>query len=343
VRRFTRAGGFWRIALWLVVCIPWAGLAAAHEVRPAFLQITQRPDHLYDVLWKQPTADLIAVRLVPRISGGLLDGPPAEIASAPDFQIRLWRGLRAGPRGLEGRTLRIEGLERTITDVLVSIAPSSGNATHHILSPTTPGLMFDSHTSDSTMHAYLTLGMEHILTGVDHLLFVLALILLVGPGRDLVTIVTTFTVAHSITLVATTLRLIPGRLSLLEPLVALSILFVAVELVHRKRGRSGLTARFPWLTAFVFGLLHGSAFAGALAQIGLPPEAIPLSLLMFNVGVELGQLLFICGVVSLGWMLTRLRWELPAWTQQLPSYAIGSCAAMFFLERLRTVMASMVS
>ena len=167
----------------------------------------------------------------------------------------------------------------------------------------------------------------------------LGLLLLVRNRIMLLKTITAFTLAHSITLAATTLHLIAVRPALIEALVALSILFVAVELVHYYRGRKGLTVRFPWLIAFTFGLLHGMAFAGALKEIGLPPNAIPLSLLLFNVGVELGQIFFLMIILGIGWCLAQLPRPLPAWTRWVPPYAIGTFAAVWFLERIQTALA----
>jgi len=185
--------------------------------------------------------------------------------------------------------------------------------------------------------AYLRLGIEHILTGIDHLAFVLGLTLLVQRKTTLIKTITAFTVAHSVTLALTTLHLIKVRPPVIESLVALSVLFVAVELVHSYRGRSTLAARLPWLIAFLFGLLHGCAFAGALAEVGLPRDAIPLSLFLFNVGVEIGQLMFIAVIIGIGWMLTRLPWRMPHWMRWVPPYAIGSLSAFWFIERLQAI------
>lgn len=323
----------------LIALSAWAvGPAWSHEVRPALLQITERPNNHYDLLWKQPSLGPMAVRLVPHISGGLLEGAPSAIETAPNFQIHVWRNLPAGSQGLEGRTLQIEGLEQTITNVLVSITLANGESVQHILHPQNPSLTFHLHKTGVAVPVYVMLGLEHILTGIDHLGFVLGLLLLVRQRRMLIKTVTAFTGAHSITLAATTLHVIAVRPSVIEALVALSILFVAVELVHSYRGENGLTVRYPWVIAFTFGLLHGSAFAGALAAIGLPPHAIPLSLLLFNVGVELGQLLFIAVVLSIGWALSKWPKQLPAWTRWVPPYAIGSFSAFWFLERLYTVL-----
>jgi hydrogenase/urease accessory protein HupE len=327
----------WSVVV-LTIAFAWTKPGLSHEVRPAFLQIAEQANGHYDVLWKQPSMGILAVHLVPHISGGFLEHRPSAIESASTFELHIWRNLDPGPSGLEGRTLTIDGLDRTITDVLVSITLADDRSFQEILRPGSPGLVLRLRQSGAEVSAYLGMGVEHILTGADHLSFILCLLLLVRPWMNLIKAVTAFTVAHSITLAATALHVITVRPSLIEALVALSILFVAVELVHGLRGRIGLTARYPWLIAFIFGLLHGSAFAGALAQIGLPPHAIPFSLLMFNIGVEIGQLLFIGVAIFIGWALLRLFKEFPAWTRWVLPYAIGSLSAFWFIGRLQTAL-----
>lgn len=316
------------------------GAAIAHEVRPAYLEATEHANGRVDVLWKQPSLGALAVRLVPHISGGLLNARPSEIQTEPNFQISVWRNLKAGKEGIDGRTITIEGLDRTITDVLVVATLKNGDSEQDVLRPQNPSLTLHIEKTGMAVPAYLSLGIEHILTGVDHLSFVLGLLLLVRSRMMLLKTITAFTIAHSITLAATTLHIITVQPALIESLVAFSILFVAVELVHTYRGHSGLTVRYPWLIAFTFGLLHGSAFAGALKEIGLPPNSIPLSLLLFNVGVEMGQLAFVGCVIAIGWGLSKLPRQLPEWTRWIPPYAIGSFSGFWFLERLHTALMS---
>jgi len=181
------------------------------------------------------------------------------------------------------------------------------------------------------------LGAEHILTGIDHLMFVLGLLLLVGVRWRLLQAVTAFTVAHSLTLGASALGLVHAPSAMIEALVALSIVYVAGELANRFRGQEPLTARYPWLIAFIFGLLHGFAFAGALADVGLPKDAVPLSLLLFNLGVEAGQLIFVGAAILAILALRPVRARLPAAADRialrLPPYAIGAFAAFWVLER----------
>lgn len=312
--------------------------ATAHEVRPTYLQITESSDHHCEVLWKQPSLGSAVLHLVPHIQGGLLDTAPDSVQMTAEFQIRRWHRVPTGPQGLAGREIRVEGLEQTITDTLVSITGADGARQQQVLTPRQPVMVMKAGAVGLAVPAYLRLGVEHILTGADHLAFVLCLLLLVGWGMMLVKTITAFTVAHSVTLAGSALGLISIRPALIEALVALSIVFVAVELLHSRRGRPGLTARAPWLIALLFGLLHGCAFAGALAQIGLPADAIPASLLMFNVGVEIGQLLFIAAALGIGWLLSRWSAMLLTRVSALAPVVIGSLAAFWFIGRVQSIL-----
>jgi hydrogenase/urease accessory protein HupE len=313
--------------------------AAAHEVRPAFLEITERADGKVDVLWKQPSIGLLAVALKPQIAGRLLNRAPDGIAAAENWEIHQWHGLDLKKQGLDGREVRIAGLERTITDTLVIVHLKSGDDSQQVLTPSAPSFTINTH-AGAAVSAYLFLGVNHILTGIDHLLFVFGLLLLSSGYKQLLRTVTAFTGAHSITLALTALKLITVKPALIEAMVAYSIVFLAVELVRKQQGKDGLTLRQPWLVAFGFGLLHGAAFAGALKEIGLPAHAIPQSLFLFNLGVEIGQLIFVTLAIAVIWLLKRFRWPSAApriaWT--VASYGIGSFAMVWFLERLHTAL-----
>src|SRR3982074_2419140 len=307
----------------------------AHEIRPAYLQITENADHRFDVLWKQPSVGTQLLRLVPQVSNGLLDAKPTEESIANSFVVRRWQNLGVTRDSFDGATIRIDGLEYTITDALISISFANGQDIQEILRPRSPALIVHlAGTGKIPVPAYLLLGIEHILTGFDHLSFVLGLLLLVRSRVTLIKTITAFTVAHSLTLAAAALGFVHVNPSVIEALVAFSIVFVALELVRACRGQYGLAARIPWLIAFVFGLLHGFAFAGSLAQIGLPERNIPLSLLLFNVGVEIGQLLFVAGVLVVSTLLCRLGAGLPGWTAWIPPYAIGGLASFWVIQRL---------
>jgi len=227
----------------------------------------------------------------------------------------------------------VGGLRRSITDVLVQVELADGRRIEAIVKPVDPTYRFElTQAAAPAVPAYLKLGVEHILGGIDHLVFVLGLLLLVGPNVNLIKAVTAFTVAHSITLAAAALGWVSAPSALIECLIALSIVFVAAELL---RDGPSLTRERPWLVAFVFGLLHGFGFAGALSEIGLPPKAVAASLLLFNIGVELGQLIFVGVAVAAILLLRRI--PLPRPASLAPPYAIGSFAAFWFIERLAAV------
>ena len=340
----------------LLIYLAAAAPVTAHEIRPALLNITQRDPHHYDILWKQPVNGEVAVHLEPRLSGGALDREPNLVTVTPSFALKLWKNIADGTQPLDGQTLTIQGLERTITDVLVNVTLSDGRSIQQFLKPQHTSVRLDLRARAAPpVGAYLSLGIEHILTGVDHLLFVFGLLLLVGRSWALLKTITAFTVAHSVTLAATALGWLHIRSSVVEALVALSIVVLAVELAKRRDGgqatdvdrgasgtrllagdidtQAGLTSRYPWLIAFLFGLLHGCAFAGALAEVGLPQEHIPLALFLFNVGVETGQLLFIAAAAAALWLAGRWIHSTPAWAQRAVPYAIGIFSSYWLIER----------
>jgi len=185
---------------------------------------------------------------------------------------------------------------------------------------------------------YVGLGIEHILFGIDHLLFVLGLLLLVRGPWMLVKTITAFTVAHSITLALSTLGVVRVPSGPVEAMIALSIVILAAEIVYRRRGKTTWTGDRPWAVAFGFGLLHGLGFAGALGELGLPEGEIPMALLFFNVGVEIGQLCFVAVVLGVGWLLRRCRTVWPQWVEAAPVYALGSVAAFWFLQRSGVIL-----
>lgn len=314
--------------------------AMAHEVRPALLQITQTaPDH-YDVLWKRPILGDVALRLKPHLSSGWLERPPADQFAGAGFLVTTWRIRASEP--LDGQELAIEGLDQSLTDVLLQVS-AEGRRIDTVIKPERPRIRLElAQAAAPGVPAYLRLGVEHILGGIDHLMFVLGLLLLVGPNRHLIKAVTAFTLAHSVTLAAAALGWVTVPSAVVEALVALSIVFVALELVRPPEVRS-LTRSHPWLVALVFGLLHGFAFAGALAEIGLPPNEAAPALLLFNLGVEIGQLVFVAIAIVAIWLLARLRertgFDLPAVRRLGPAYAIGCFSAFWFLERMAAAFA----
>jgi hydrogenase/urease accessory protein HupE len=266
--------------------------------------------------------------------------PPRSVFSGGAYTER--RTIRRDG-GIAGQTVSIEGLSMTSTDVLVRIESLGGATQTERLSPTKTAFAVQiAPGAWEVATTYLRLGIEHILFGFDHLLFVLALVILVRDWRRVAITVTAFTVAHSFTLAAATLGFVNVPGPPIEAAIALSIVLVAAEIVNARRGKPSLTGRRPWLVAFSFGLLHGFGFAGALAEVGLPHHAIPIALLCFNLGVECGQLLFVAAVLTIGWFLRRVasfRFE-PVLVQRTvdrldvtATYVIGAVAAYWLIER----------
>jgi hydrogenase/urease accessory protein HupE len=278
--------------------------------------------------------------LEPQVPEGCSLAEPVRTYVVED--IRMQHAALACPGGLGDKRFRVKGLEETQTDVLLRVGYLDGSSSNQRLTPDAPEVQIPRRPSSlEVVRTYLVLGVEHILLGIDHLLFVLALLLLVRGWGRLVATVTAFTVAHSITLGAATLGLMHVPSAPVEAIIALSILFLASELA-RSRGANApedLTRRFPWLVAFAFGLLHGFGFAGALSEVGVPEQAVPLALLFFNVGVELGQLVFIVAVFALAWLVRVSAVRVPPAWRTAVAYGIGSVAAYWAVERTLAVLA----
>jgi len=305
----------------------------AHEVRPAYLELRQTEADTIDVLWKVPARGDLKLSIQARLPENCES--LSVIASNMTGGAFTDRWKVTCPGGLTGGTIAIDGLSSTLTDALVRIERPDGTSQIARLTPTAPSFVVEAApTSYQIAATYLGLGVEHILLGIDHLLFVLALLLLVNGWRHLLATVTAFTLAHSITLAAATLGFVQVPQRPVEAVIALSIVFVAAELIRFRNGQVSLTQRWPWAIAFTFGLLHGFGFAGALSEIGLPEQAIPLALLFFNVGVELGQLLFIAVALVMGAVVRRVSVPWPTWAWRLPAYGIGALAAFWTIERV---------
>ena len=322
----------WLLALAMLCGLAIAGAAAAHEVRPAYLEIDQTGPGAYQAIWKQPTMGDVAIHLVPHLSNGWLEAAPADQYAADGFLIRRWV-IRSGKASLDGQTVSIEGLQDTITDVFVRVRLQNQTGLDTIVRPEAPQARLAlSKGAPTTVPAFLLLGIEHILTGPDHLLFVLGLLLIVRDRWALVKTVSAFTLAHSLTLAAATLGHIQLSTPVLNALIALSILFVAPEAIRAQRGEESLTTRYPWVVAFAFGLLHGMGFANGLSTLGLDKGALLAALVLFNIGVEIGQLAFIAVVLALrrAFRLMAIQWARPV--ALIPSYAIGALGAMWTIQ-----------
>jgi len=326
------------MALMLAVLAP--GVAAAHEVRPGFLELREQSDGSYSLLWKQPSGGEIEIRISPVFPEGCRLVTRDRQQVTPGALIS--RGTLACEGGLAGKSIAVAGLETTITDVLLRVHHADGRLESHVLRPASTSVVLGGITSTGQMGwNYFRLGIEHILLGVDHLLFVLGLLLIVADRWMLVRTITAFTVAHSITLGIATLGFVSAPTLPLNVAIALSILFLGPEMVRSWRGETSFTIENPWVVAFAFGLLHGFGFASGLSTTGLPQSEIPFALLMFNLGVEAGQLAFVLGVLLLERSFRALEIHWPRFVQLLPAYTVGSLGAYWTLQRALIMFGAM--
>jgi hydrogenase/urease accessory protein HupE len=315
----------------LLAAVAWP--AAAHRLSPAYFGLTETAPNTFDVQWKVSISGGLAAVLEPQVPAGcaLSEGVRTYVID----DVRTQHGAVQCPGGLGGKQFTVNGLGETQTDVLLRVDYLDGSSSNQRLTRDEPTVTIPLRPSSfDVVRTYTGLGIEHILLGIDHLLFVLALLLLVRGVRRLVATVTAFTLAHSITLGAATLGFVHVPPAPVEAVIALSILFLASELARRRAGRpADLTERFPWVVAFSFGLLHGFGFAGALSEVGVPAQAVPLALLFFNVGVEIGQLAFIAAVFGLGWLVRASAFRVPPGWHRAAAYGIGSVAAFWVVQR----------
>jgi hydrogenase/urease accessory protein HupE len=327
------------LALLAVIAPLLLAPAAAHELQPGFLELKESAAGRYDVLWKLPSLGSSDTRM-----------PIAPVFPETCRQIGEARSDRAGTAwvftarleckaGLAGQTIAIEGLEAFVTDVLVRVQHADEGVETHVIKPIQPSVTLRAAGDTRRgIGAYLYLGIEHILLGIDHLLFVLGLLLIVRDRWMLVKTVTAFTIAHSITLAVATFGIAQVPAAPLNAAIAMSILFLGPEIVRRWRGQTSFTIRHPWVVAFAFGLLHGFGFASGLAQLGLPRGEIPLALLLFNVGVEVGQLAFVLLILLLerAFRLLQIHW--PQIIERLPGYLVGTLGAFWTIQRVSILL-----
>ncbi len=315
-----------------VLLLVTAGVKA-HESRPAYLEINQTTATRYEVVWHTPVNAGVRLPLVLRFPDEVRNVTEPALQERPGSLIE--RRLIETTNGLPGKRIEIVGLQATITDVLVRVKGLDGITQVTRLKPSSPSFVVEASPSAvEVARTYTVLGIEHILTGIDHLLFILALLIITQGGWKLVKTVTAFTVSHSVTLTAVTLGFVNVPSRPVEAVIALSIVFVAAEILQLKRGRVGIAARAPWVVAFAFGLIHGLGFAGGLSDIGLPAGHIPTALLFFSLGVETGHFMFISTVLAVIAIVRRLKITVPSWTEQLPPYAIGGIAMFWVIQRI---------
>jgi len=310
--------------------------AQAHDVRPAYLEITEQPQGEIAIVWKTTVAPGAAV-IAPHFSTGWTEAAPS-ISHGGDALVKTWRVAKPHAP-LAGVKVDIQGLETSITDVLLRVVFADGSEVTRVLKPSDSSLTLPGAAQAGVpVREYLQLGFTHIWSGIDHLMYVLGLVLLVRTPKLLLKTITGFTLAHSASLAAASLGVIHIPAPPVEAVIALSIVYVAIEILHAREGRPGLAARAPWLVSMSIGLLHGLGFAGALSEVGLPAGAIPQALLLFNIGIELGQIAFVALVLAIGHALIRY---LPRTTHSLrwvPPYAIGSFASFWVIERIHAFL-----
>ena len=312
----------------------------AHEVRPAYLELRQTGPETYDVLWKVPGQGDLRLGLYAELPAKCATVGEPHASSANNAFTE--RRTATCPGGLGGGQIHIAGLRATAVDVLVRLERLDGSTEVRRLSPSSPSFVVAAPAGAvGVARTYTVLGVEHILSGVDHLLFVLALIIITRGGWKLVKTVTAFTVSHSITLTLATLGYVHVPQRPVEATIALSIVFVAAEILRGRQGHVGITARAPWVVALTFGLMHGLGFASGLNDAGLPTGHIPTALLFFSLGVETGHFLFIGFVLSLMSLMVRSASRLTSLSPQrlarlelLPPYAIGSVAMFWVIQRV---------
>ena len=320
----------WLFLIMVLTAMP----ASADEIRPALLDIKEQNTGLFAVTWKVPTRGDRVLAITPQLPESLerVGSPSVQDVQGARIEHTTYKNTA---ETLTGQSIVIDGLQALQTDVLLLVQLQDGTQHSAILRPGSPEFTIPLEASKLEVAGdYWRLGTIHILEGADHLLFVLALLLIVSGLGELVKAVTAFTVAHSITLALATLGIVHMPVAPTEAIIALSILFLATEIIHKHNGQISLTERYPWVIAFAFGLFHGLGFAGALSEIGVPQHEVPLALLMFNVGVESGQLVFIAVVLGLIALLRRLSLTAPQGAWRVLPYAIGSVAAFWTIERV---------
>ncbi len=309
-----------------------------HGLDPASLMLRETAPGVFDVRWRASALRLPGADVRPVLPARCRTTSAPELDEAGDHVALHWT-VDCGPDGLAGTTIRIADLGVAKINALLSVARLDGEAVETVLGPRTPSFDVPPHaTLAGVVRAYVALGIEHILTGPDHLLFVFGLLLLVSASRLLVQTITAFTLGHSITLSAAVLGVatVPSRP--IEVLIAVSVLTLAVELARDPRAPT-LLRRFPWAMALAFGLLHGFGFAGALAEAGLPAGRIPLALVSFNAGIETGQLAFVAAALLAGACLRRTLPALATSSARPAVYAMGILAAYWCFERMATWLA----
>jgi len=321
-----------RFSLLIMFCFMLAQ-TSAHEIKSGYLEITETTTAVYSVQWKSPMRSGRPLPVLPRFPRNCVtESESSRITETAGFLSYIQVNCQAQ---LQEHTLFLKGLDATLSDVIIRFNPLNKKSQTLRATPQSPEIMFKFAPSRLQISkTYFYLGVEHILLGLDHLLFVFGLILLITGFKRLLISVTAFTVAHSITLIASSLNWISIPINPVEAVIALSILFLANEIAFKNQNqhKERLTQQQSWSVVFIFGLLHGFGFAGALSSIGLPEDEIPIALLSFNLGVEVGQVSFVCMVVLLLQLISKT--ELRLISEKIASYVVGITASVWLFERI---------
>ncbi|SFF26515.1 HupE / UreJ protein [Fontimonas thermophila] len=324
-----------RIALALLL-LGLTTVVAAHPLAPALLELRETAPHQYAVLWRTSVVQVRGAAVTPQWPATCTATALSQALEPNDAFVQRWR--LDCPGGLVGATLRIAGLERSGINAIVRIEPAHGAAVQTLLDAGRPAFVVPAPQAPPPVFArYLGLGIEHLLLGPDHLLFVLGLLLLVRGMRALFWTITSFTLGHSLTLSLTVLGFVRIHPAWTELAIAVSLLALACAIVRPAQAPSRW-ARWPWSMALGFGLVHGMGFAGALAEIGLPQRELPLALMAFNLGIELGQLAVVAVVLTLAHATRKLHLPTPAGLARLAAYAIGVPAAAWCYTRAAALL-----
>lgn len=319
------------LALLTLCCAPAS--VWAHKLAPSLLELRETPDGELAVRWKTPLQRPSGVEIDPVLPAHC-EATSAPVAEREATGLNLRWKVRCAEPGLVGSELSVTGLAESATNALVSVQLADGRSFRSVLHAREPVFVVPERQEPTeVLRDYMSLGVEHILSGFDHLLFVLGLVLLVEGRRLLLYTVTAFTLGHSVTLSLAALGYVNFPSGLVEVVIAFTIVLLAAELARPLPDEPTWMRRFPWGVAFLFGLLHGLGFAGALAEIGLPQEEIPLALFSFNVGIELGQLAFVALVVLLRMGFRPVLAQGPAWLLRAPVYGMGGLAAYWCIQR----------
>lgn len=322
-----------RLMLALMLALVAAFPVAADTLRPGYIEWTETSAQRWRLVWQlpvQPDTDATIRPTLPTICS--FTGDTERNISAAAVISRAEVTCSAD---VAGASIGLRGLEQTQTDVIVRIAPLGGPVQTLRLTPAQPTTVIAAQPGRwQVAGSYFRLGIGHIVLGYDHLLFVLAFVLLLDGVWRIAAAVTAFTIAHSITLAGSILGVVGLPAAPVESVIALSILFLATEILKKQPGAPRLSERAPWIVAFAFGLLHGFGFAGALSEIGLPEDEVPMALLAFNLGVEAGQIAIVLTGAALLTLLRRFAARLEPETIRAAAYAIGITAGIWFVERL---------